>query len=333
MNRRSTPCLAILITLGTVSLAGAPVHASPDTPDVAARVGDRTITRAELDREVRRAINSGYFHRNLPEETLEALRREQLQELIRRQLDILGARDRGLEPDLEEARRQRAAVEARLGKELYEQSLAVNGWTREDHVRVLAETLMGLEAHRRFVTEKAGVDEQDVKEAYEADPDRWTMPPSVHLRHILLKVAPGATPERWTAREMEALALADRARRGESFADLAAEHSEGMYRIKGGDLGWVHRGRLQPELEQAAWDAEPGTVVGPIRTAEGVHLLLVEERRGKRKLTFAEAAPLIRKQLEQQALQRAEREWYDAVRARHPVEIPDPDLRPVEGEE
>ena len=326
------PTTGLLLVLAA-SAMGTAAPSAPEVPGVAARVGDRVVTRAELDREVQRAVNSGYFHRRLSEETLLELRREQLQKLIRRQLDILGALDRGLRPDPAEAEARRAEVEARLGTERYEASLKINGWTRKDHTRVLAETLMGQEAHRRFVTSRATVDEAAVRKAYEADPDRWDMPPSLHLRHILLKVPAGAGPGTWTAREMEALALKKQAEEGASFADLAAERSEGMYRIRGGDLGWVHEGRLQPELEEAVWSAVVGSVVGPLRTAEGVHLFLVEGRRPERTLTFAEAAPIIRKRLEQEALAAAETAWYDEVRSRHPVVIPDPSLRPAGGEE
>ena len=331
MGRATGLWLVALLGLSGASAPAAP----PEDPGVTvvARVGGRSITRGELEREVQRTVNSGYFHRKLSESTLLELRREQLRKLIRRQLDILGALDEGLAPRTKTAQELRAEVESKLGRERYEESLRINGWTREDHVRVLAETLMGQEAHRRFVTEKARVTGEQVRKAYDAEPGRWTMPPSVHLRHILLKVEPGAPAERWMAREAEALALKAQAGEGTPFADLAARHSEGLHRIKGGDLGWVHRGRLQPELEKAAWSARPGTVVGPLRTRDGVHLLLVEERRGERTLPFTEAAPLIRKQLEEEALERAETAWYDGVRSRHPVVIMDPELRAAMGEE
>lgn len=294
---------------------------------IVARVGDRVITRAELDREVQRAINSSYFHRRLPEGVLEKLRRRELLALIHRDLDILGAYDRGLKPPVKDAEGRRAAMEVQLGTERYERSLKINGWTREDHVHALAETLMGQEAHRRFVTEKARVSEEAVRAAYEANPGRWKMPASLHLFHILLKVPPSAGEAEWARREAEAREIKTQAEAGTPFAELASKRSEGMYRIKGGDLGWIHRGRLQPELEKAAWAARTGTVVGPIRTREGYHLLLVKERRPARQLSFSEAAPIIRKQLEKRALETAEQRWYGEVERRHPVVILDPALR------
>ena len=330
MGQLATACLIVLLTVPGTLPAGA---ANISEPEVVARVGDRTISRAELDREVQRAINSSYFHKRLPPEVLEKLRRRQLQALIHRDLDILGAYDHGLKPARKDAEGRRAAMEIQLGKERYERSLKINGWTREDHTRVLAETLMGQEAHRRFVTEKARVSEKAVREAYEANPGRWKMPPSLHILHILLKVPPSAEDAVWKRREAEAREIKAEAEAGTPFSDLASKRSEGMYRIKGGDLGWVHKGRLQSELEKAAWGAKTGTVVGPIRTREGIHLLLVTERRPAHQLSFAEAEPIIRKQLEHQALRAAEKRWYDEVTRRHPVVILDPALRQDAGEE
>ncbi|NOZ94638.1 MAG: hypothetical protein GXP47_07875 [Acidobacteria bacterium] len=323
--------LAAAMAMSGVFVLAAPARAAE--ADIVARVGNRVITRAELDLAVQRAVNSGYYHKRLPEAMLDTLRRQQLQALIHRQLDVLGARDRGLKPPTKDAEGRRAAMEIQLGTTEYERSLKANGWTREDHVRALTETLLGQEAYRRFVTEKAKVPEAAVRKAYDANVARWKMPPSLHLYHILLKVPPSADGSRWAKREAEARKIKAEAEAGTPFTDLAARDSEGMYRIKGGDLGWVHRGRLQPALEKAAWKATVGSIVGPIRTREGVHLLLVKEARPGRTLSFEEAAPMLRKELEKAALKRAEKRWYDEVQAKHPVVILDPALRQGEGGE
>jgi len=325
MGRRAAACLIVFLTVPGMLPAKAPVAAAEQ--GIVARVGDRTITRAELDRRVQQAINAGYYHRRLPADVLDKLRRTELRKLIHRDLDILGAYDHGLKPPRKDAEGRRAAMEIQLGKERYERSLEVNGWTREDHVHALAETLMAQKAYRRFVLEKAKVPEKAVRRAYEADPGRWKMPPSLHLFHILLTVPASADEEAWARREAEARKIRTEAEAGTPFADLASRRSEGMYRIKGGDLGWVHRGRLQPELEEAVWKARVGSIVGPIRTTEGVHLMYVEARRPARVLSYEEAAPILRKQLEKAALAAAEKSWYGEVEKRHPVTILDPALR------
>lgn len=42
---------------------------------------------------------------------------------------------------------------------------------------------------------------------------------------------------------------------------------------RGGDLGIIKKGYMVPEFENAIWDAKAGTIVGPVETAFGYHLV------------------------------------------------------------
>jgi parvulin-like peptidyl-prolyl isomerase len=300
--------------------------------DSVARVGEHLISRALLDDAVQNELNTGYYHRSKlsPEKRLK-LERDAVDKLIRRQLNILGGQDRGMELPLEAAEQSRQAIEERVGSDAYEKMLSSVGMSRENHRRALAETLLSDQAYHRFVTVPAAISDKDVDQAWKADSTRWRVPDSVHLEHILLKVPPEASAEVWQGREEEAQDLAERIRKGEDFAMLAGEHSDDMYRIKGGDLGWIHRGRLIEPLESAVWSAEPDTFLGPLHTSEGYHLARVLDRRSQRQMPFAEAEPMLRKELEQNRLAELEKSWYDALRTKYPVKFLDPRLQ-QEGE-
>jgi peptidyl-prolyl cis-trans isomerase C len=64
---------------------------------------------------------------------------------------------------------------------------------------------------------------------------------------------------------------------GEKFADMAKKYSKCPSGKKGGDLGWFGRGQMVQEFEKAAFSAEKGAVVGPIRTEFGWHLILIKD--------------------------------------------------------
>ncbi|WP_022834846.1 peptidylprolyl isomerase [Salisaeta longa] len=98
----------------------------------------------------------------------------------------------------------------------------------------------------------------------------------VHARHILI-------PTDGQTGGMEALGLMQRLRdslqTGASFAELAREYSEDPGSAsQGGDLGWFGRGRMVAAFNDAAFDAAPGEVVGPVKTQFGYHLIKVEAR-------------------------------------------------------
>ncbi len=64
---------------------------------------------------------------------------------------------------------------------------------------------------------------------------------------------------------------------GEDFSKLAEEHSECPSKKRGGDLGWFGKGAMVRPFEVAAFTAEEGEVVGPVKTEFGWHLIYVYE--------------------------------------------------------
>jgi peptidyl-prolyl cis-trans isomerase C len=64
---------------------------------------------------------------------------------------------------------------------------------------------------------------------------------------------------------------------GEDFSKLAEEYSECPSKKRGGDLGWFGKGAMVRAFEVAAFTAEEGEVVGPIKTEFGWHVIYVYE--------------------------------------------------------
>ena len=93
-----------------------------------------------------------------------------------------------------------------------------------------------------------------------------------------------------------------------SFEDAAKEFSTCPSGAKGGDLGAFGRGQMVKEFEDAAFSAEIGAVVGPVKTQFGYHLIKVEEKNEAQIASFDEAAASIRRIL----LQKKQKEVYDA---------------------
>lgn len=299
-------------------------HASGAT--VVAKVGAASITREVLDRAAQQSVSATYFHKRLDAETLLQVSKARLDEMVRRELAALAASDAGIPIPVADARKRCAEVEKQLGAKAYAESLHYNGWTRDQHIREVGRTLLAEEAYRRFVRIPSAVADADARKAYDAAPSRWKMPESVRVQHILIRPS-GLGVDRGAEAEARAASVAARVLKGEDFAKLAAEFSADDYRVKGGDLGWVHRGRLVPEVDAVLFAREPGSVPAPVRSNEGWHVLRVLERRPARQLTFDEAEPQLRMELEKQRLEATEASWFASLRKKYPVTIFDPSLR------
>ena len=60
---------------------------------------------------------------------------------------------------------------------------------------------------------------------------------------------------------------------GESFANLAKQHSIDSSKKRGGDLGFFGRGMMVQEFEKAAFALEKGQVSDIIKTQFGYHVI------------------------------------------------------------
>ncbi len=79
--------------------------------------------------------------------------------------------------------------------------------------------------------------------------------------------------------EEEAQALREQLDGGADFAELAREHSTDGAAASGGELGWFGLGAMIPEFEEAVVEMEVGSVVGPLETRFGWHLVLLNDTR------------------------------------------------------
>jgi len=89
------------------------------------------------------------------------------------------------------------------------------------------------------------------------------MTTQVRASHILVKT------------EEQANQIVKRLAGGEEFAKVARRFSSCPSSKNGGDLGWFGRGSMVPEFENAAFEAEAGKVIGPVKTQFGYHVIKV----------------------------------------------------------
>lgn len=79
--------------------------------------------------------------------------------------------------------------------------------------------------------------------------------------------------------EKDAANVMNRISKGEDFAALAKRFSKCPSKSKGGDLGWFGKGQMVPEFEEAAFSVPQGSVIGPVKTEFGYHIIFVKELR------------------------------------------------------
>ncbi len=155
-----------------------------------------------------------------------------------------------------------------LGQVLYQRAIEA-GVHEQPEVQV-ALAMSGRDVLAAELLEKVGTDavtDEQVLAEYEARAVRYKRP-TLRASHILVKELDRATELR---AELEG---------GAEFAVVAAAASmDPSSKDNGGDLGYFEKERMFPEIAEPAFAATPGTLLGPIETRMGYHLVLVTDKR------------------------------------------------------
>lgn len=120
----------------------------------------------------------------------------------------------------------------------------------------------------RTYKEKIKMSEEEIRSYYEQNISDFKIEePEVRIRHMLLENRSDAN-----------LALQE-INTGEPFENVAKARSNDEFASRGGDMGFVRKGDLIPEIERLAFRLSNDRVSGLIRSAFGYHIIKVLEQR------------------------------------------------------
>lgn len=112
----------------------------------------------------------------------------------------------------------------------------------------------------------------------------------VKVSHILIAIPETASKQQIDNATNKAIDIINRAKKGENFAKLAASFSNDDLALKGGAMGWKKINELPTIFEERLIRAPKGSVIGPIRSGVGLHILKVDDTRAEapQKITLQE---------------------------------------------
>jgi peptidyl-prolyl cis-trans isomerase SurA len=100
-----------------------------------------------------------------------------------------------------------------------------------------------------------------------------------NVSHILLSLPAAATPQQLDDTTKKAQDIADRAKKGEDFGQLAIANSNSQTALDGGQLGWRKGTQMPQFILDLVTRMKPGDVSDPVRTPSGFHIVKLNERR------------------------------------------------------
>lgn len=145
-------------------------------------------------------------------------------------------------------------------------------------------------AASRRVDEMARPSEEEMREYYEGNKDRFHFPQKLRFRYIFTNADNGGWEGAAERIEKVYAELAE----GRDFVEVAREYSEtgGLPRTLGEEK-IVPLGKMNPALEKALLDLVPGDFSQPVMTTHGYHIALLLEMIPERLLSYEEAREAI----------------------------------------
>jgi peptidyl-prolyl cis-trans isomerase C len=268
-------------------------------------VNGEPISRSALEQEmtpVRQRM--GMTGENADEARLEELRKQVLDNLIRRELIFQESQKKGFKVDEAAVEERLSALRARFpDPEQFQQMMDQMNFTEDILRRQIREQLTIQKFVESEIVENIEIADADAKAYYEENPDQFEQPEQVHARHILIKVEENAGEEARAEARRRIESVQRKLEEGGDFAKLAEEYSEGPSKSRGGDLGFFSRGQMVESFEEAAFAMEPGETSGIVETQFGFHLIEVVEEKAAGTQGYDEAKPRIEQMLKNKRIQ------------------------------
>ena len=297
--------------------------------EVVARVNGVAILESAVQDAIEDLYPANSAHGGLRPEKLQQVRSQAVEELVVRELAYQQAEKAHSVVPLATAQAEFNRLRTAYGAEKFDQSLHASGVSRKDYISRLQRRMTLEKLYKAQVVQPAQVSPQALHKYYDQNPQKFLRPEQAHVRIFLAEFGQNASPEDVRKAQSKTDNVYSQLLAGKDFGTLAAQYSDDAYRVKGGDLGWVHRGRLEPEFEKVAFSLKPGETSQPFRTAYGFCILKVEASEPDRQMSFAQVSPLLQQELVQKNTLELRHAWFTGLKKNAKIEILDKGISPA----
>ncbi|MCG2721574.1 MAG: peptidyl-prolyl cis-trans isomerase [Thermodesulfovibrionales bacterium] len=290
-----------------IMLLAIPVYAEET---VVAVVNGTKLTMKELEGQVDRLIPRMTFHKNVPEEKRKNFYKQALDEIINRELLYQDALAVGMKPDKDKVNAQSEKIRQRFkSEEEYKAALEKEG-IKEETIRFQIEKeQLVQQLNEKKVVEASRVTEEQLKNYYDKNTAQFKQPESVKLKIITTKD------------EQKAKDIQEKIKAGDDFGEIAYNFSEDSYRVKSGDIGYIHKGRMLPDIETAAFKLKTGEVSDLIHTEDSWFLIKVEDKKPDQQLSFEEVKEKLKREIEADKARELSEKLIADLRAKAKIEV------------
>jgi len=270
---------------------------------VVATVNGVPVSEKQLAAEVEHQLHkyARYGMRTASPALRETLRKQALDKLIDQELLLQASSKLVVKDSEEQVRKKVAAMKATFKTpEEFEHYLASLHLTAEEYIDSYRRQIQ-MDAYMASLgMAHAEPSEEEIAGFYEKAKENFKREETVRARHILLTVDQNSSMEEQekVRRKAEHL-LAQLKQNSDQFPELAAGNSDcARSKGKGGDLGFIKRGFMPAEFDEAAFSLPEGDLSNIIATRYGFHIIQVTGSQPAGYASLADVHDFIKKYLQ-----------------------------------
>ena len=254
---------------------------------IVAVVNDEVITRNNLDERVNLAFTQ-LKRQGTPPPPREVLEKQMLDRMITDRVQLQFAKETGLRVDDADLDRAIARIseENMLSMAQLRQALERDGVPFAKFREDIRNEIVTARLRDREVDNRIVVSEGEIENFIKMQQAQAGAGDEFNLSHILVTLPENASPEQIQARRARAEQALSQLKSGADFRQVAATFSDAPDALQGGGMGWRNASRLPTLFVEALEKMRPGEITDLVRSANGFHVLRLNDRRGS-------AAPVI----------------------------------------
>lgn len=242
------------------------------------------ISEDELNREITKLIPRSYVHTTVDEKKRNSLKKKALDTLIKKTLMYDYAIKNNITASDEEVKTLLSVIVNRYSSaELFNKALIKSNFTVDTLKSSIKKDIILKKLYKKEI--EFILSDEQLKNNYEKNKHKFLEPEKIRVSLIYIKNDPqdpkGKQKAIKKAKEAEKM-LAE----GENFEYVAQTYSDDPTRVMGGDLGFIHRGRLHPSIEDIAFSLDINKVSNVIINDIGYFIVKVKDKKKQNQLAF-----------------------------------------------
>ncbi|HZJ95486.1 MAG TPA: peptidylprolyl isomerase [Thiopseudomonas sp.] len=228
--------------------------------------------------EVRQTIAS----RGVEQPPEDVLRQQVLERLIIDAIQMQIAERSGIRISDEELAESMATIAERNGltQDEFEQALVADGLTLRDAQEQIRQEMTISRVRQYRVGERIQVTDQELQNFLASDLGKMQLAEEYQLANILIPLPDAPNNEDLAKAEETVMAVVEQLQQGADFGQLAMTYSASENALEGGDMGWRRAAQLPPPFDRMLTTMSIGQVTQPTRTAGGIIMLKLLDKRG-----------------------------------------------------